>query len=185
LRKTFRHERKRLEKVGEANEALKDRMSLGIDLLEETEEDRLRARYVDFGPAASDDGTNLITKSRIRPMFGDDHVLPQTGSGRNKSSLDHRKGKLKSEVVSAERKALLSSELRGNTRAVVDPFLNEGAKTWQPAQLKARGIRDKKADEAKGEVHEKEKNEKSELAAQYSAPVNTPIALVAYGSDSE
>lgn len=187
LRKTFRHERKRLEKVGEANEALKDRMSLGIDLLEETEEDRLRARYVDFGPAPSENGTTLTTTSRIRPMFGDDNVLSQAAPGRNKSSLDRRKekGKLKSEVVAAERKALLSSELRGNTRAVMDPFLNEGAKAWQPVQLKARGVREKKIVGATVEAHEKEENVKNESAVQDSAPINTPAALVSYGSDSE
>ncbi|CRG90794.1 Coiled-coil domain-containing protein 130 [Talaromyces islandicus] len=185
LRKTFRHERKRLERVGAANEALKDRMSLGIDLLEETEEDRLRASFVDFGPSVANDGTTLVTKSRIRPMFGDDHVLSQSSSRENKSTLDNRKGKLKSEVVAADRKALLSSELRGNTRAVVDPFLNEGAKAWQPAQLKARGIRDKRGVEAKVEAHEKEQNGKTESAAQDSVQVNTPTALVAYGSDSD
>lgn len=185
LRKTFRHERKRLERVGEANEALKDRMSLGIDLLEETEEDRLRARFVDFGPAVSGDGTNMVTKSRIRPMFGGETVLSQKVSSTDKSSLDRRKGKPKSEVLAAERKALLSSELRGNTRAVVDPFLNEGAKAWQPPQLKARGIRDKKVAGPTVDAHEKEENVKHEPAAQDSAPINTPTALVTYGSDSE
>lgn len=181
LRKRFRHERKRLEKMGEANEALKDRMSLGIDLLEETEEDRIRARFVDFGSVESGDGTNLVTKSRTRPMFDD----TQTSSSTHKSSLDRRKGKLKSEAVAADRKALLSSELRGNTRAVVDPFLNEGAKAWQPAQLKARAVRDKKVTAVTAESDRKEDIAKNEPAGQDSASINTPTALVAYGSDLE
>lgn len=182
LRKTFRHERNRLEKVGEANEALKDRMSLGIDLLEETEEDRLRASFVDFGPA---DGTHMVTKSRIRPMFGDETVLSQKPSSTDKRSLDRRKGKPKSEVLAAERKALLSSELRGNTRAVVDPFLNEGARAWQPAPLKARGIRDKKVAGPAVDTHEQEENAKNKPVIQDSPPINKPTALVAYGSDTE
>jgi coiled-coil domain-containing protein 130 len=187
LRKTFRHERRRLEGVGEANEALKERMSLGIDLLEETDEDRLRASFVDFGPAVSGNGTTLVTKSRIRPMFGDETVLSQKASSTNKSSLDRRKekGKPKSEVLAAERKALLSNELRGNTRAVVDPFLNEGAKAWQPSQLKARGIRDKKVVGATVEAREKEENLKNEPATQDPARLSTPTALVEYESESE
>lgn len=134
LRRTFREERKRLERADAANEALKDKMSLGIDLLEETEDDRVRAGLVEFGPAASSDDS--ARANRMKPMF---EKKPTSSPSPLSSSRDKKHGgsgkRLKSEALAAERKALLTSELRGNTRAALDPFLNEGQITWQPTTL--------------------------------------------------
>ncbi|KKA16202.1 DUF455 domain protein [Rasamsonia emersonii CBS 393.64] len=146
LRRAFREERKRLERADAANEALKDKMSLGIDLLEEMEEDRVRAGLVQFGSASSDDSARA---SRLKPMF-------ETTSSRSpSSSRDNKRGgsgkRLKSEALAAERKALLSSELRGNTRAALDPFLNEGQITWQPALLKTRKTQTTPRDQVQAE----------------------------------
>lgn len=116
LRRTFRMERKALEKAEANREALKDKMSLGIELVDETEEDRLRAGMVDFGSASSDDAAARMT--RLRPMF-------DTGSRSSAAKeKETRNGKrLKPADLVAERKAALRSELNGNTRAAVDPFI--------------------------------------------------------------
>lgn len=186
LRKSFRTERKRLEKAGQETEALKDKMSLGIELLEETEEDKLRAGLVDFGPAnASQDGSNaLATMSRTRPMFNNGNPTKQSSGFQRKEENRKHKAKLKAEQLAAERKALLSNELRGNTRAAVDPFLNEDAKIWQPTLLKTRKKKFTDADASTGRGGQAEE---AERVASTKAPSKTPapIALVTYGSDSE
>jgi coiled-coil domain-containing protein 130 len=188
LRKTFRTERKQLEKVGQATEALKDKMSLGIELLEETEEDRLRAGLVDFGPvtATVSKGSNnaLATISRTRPMFDNGALMKQSSGHQRKEESRKHKAKLKAETLAAERKALLSNELRGNTRAAVDPFLNEDAKIWQPILLKTRK---KKLTDVDSSTEHSDQAVEAEPVDATGAPSKTPepIALVSYGSDSE
>lgn len=191
LRKTFRTERKRLERVGQATEALKDKMSLGIKLLEETEEDRLRAGLVDFGPTTAPDGEKnaLASISRTRPMFDNGMVTIQSSGQQRKEESRAHKRKLKAEMLAAERKALLSNELRGNTRAVVDPFLNEDAKIWQPTMLKTRKkkLTDIDSSTENGDQAEETKSvmaTNSGSTAEKTPPA-APIALVTYGSDSE
>jgi len=76
-------------------------------------------------------------------MFDNTKLLqrPSLGMTRIKknSKNDTKQGKKsKSEALLAERKALLSSELCGNTRAALDPFLNEDKKAWQPEIIKRR-----------------------------------------------
>ncbi|EEA25340.1 Protein saf4 [Talaromyces marneffei ATCC 18224] len=192
LRKTFRTERKRLEKVGQATEALKDKMSLGIELLEETEEDRLRAGLVDFGPSTSTapggEQNALVTMSRTRPMFDNGTLMKQSSGYRRKEESRKHKAKRKAEELAAEQKALLSSELRGNTRAVVDPFLNEDAKIWQPTILKTR--KKKKLTDIESSIERGDQAEDGKVvmatdSGSTSEKTTTPIPLVTYGSDSE
>jgi coiled-coil domain-containing protein 130 len=177
LRRTFRTERKRLEKVGAADEALKDKMSLGIDLLEETESDRVHAGLIDFG-------LHDTSKTQTRPMFGPPST---TATLRKTDHHEKRKRKLKSEALVDQRKALLSSELRGNTRAVIDPFLNEGTKAWQPALLKTRKSRDRKMIDKLPTKGESVVDESEHTPAGQDATIVTESSttLVAYGSDSE
>lgn len=186
LRKSFRTERKRLEKVGQATEALKDKMSLGIELLEETEEDKLRAGLVDFGTATTphESSNALATMSRTRPMFDNGTLTKQSSGLQRKEENRKHKAKLKAEQVAAERKALLSNELRGNTRAAVDPFLNEDARIWQPALLKTRKKRITSVNSSTEHGDQVEET-RSVTATEASSKTTTPIALVTYGSDSE
>ncbi|KAF7174087.1 hypothetical protein CNMCM5623_006373 [Aspergillus felis] len=156
LRRTFRVERKAREGVEAKAEALRDKMSLGIELVEETEEDSLRAGMVDFGRG---DDTTLIT--RRRPLF------------------DSRNGKRpKAADTLADRKALFRSELTGNTRAAVDPFLNQDGSAWRP-EVKRRKTASTKgvdiADDAPAAV---------KAPVEPDRPVVTP-ALVNYASDSD
>jgi coiled-coil domain-containing protein 130 len=112
LRRTFRAERKSRESAAAATEDLKDRMSLGIDILPGTEEDTRRAALVDFGPVAERDPLS-------KPLFksSTDHKKPPASTSTSKM--------LKSEKEAARRKESLVSELVGNTRAAKDPFLQE------------------------------------------------------------
>lgn len=121
LRKTFREERKRLEKEESATEDLKERMGLGIDLLPETGADALRASLVDFG--TTDGGKQ--NRALARPMFA-----PSNGKPRSTPSKE-TKGKPKSEILASKRKESLVSEIIGNTRVAQDPFL-EGKKGIEP-----------------------------------------------------
>lgn len=112
LRKTFRSERKVRQRKEGLTEELKDRMSLGMDLLEETEEDRRRASFVDFGECGGD---GSIVRAQSRPLFANTSKSRQALSKR----MDPPKGASQAE----KRKEDLCRELGNNTRAILDPFL--------------------------------------------------------------
>ena len=122
LRKAFRVERKVREKNQAITEELKDRMSLGIDLLEETEDDRRRAGFVDFGAFADPTTEIAVSKARAKPLFPGSGVTPKTTSDSAKMSRA-----LKTEQEAARKKEKLRQELRYNTRAALDPFLSDFA----------------------------------------------------------
>ena len=105
LRRTFRAERKLREKDAETTENLKDRMSLGIDLLGESEEDRRRAALVEFNEAGSHDELAGL-KGFQAQSFG-----PQ--------SID----RTLSEAGREASKRKLQDALTRNTRNAIDPFL--------------------------------------------------------------
>lgn len=115
LRKTFRVERKVREQEGKRTEDLKERMSLGMDLLAESEEDRRRAGFVDFGV---EDGETAVVKARSKPLFGMSAPAPDTGS-----RVKHL-GITKTIKAVQDQREKLRTELGNNTRAAVDPFLN-------------------------------------------------------------
>ncbi|KAL8723263.1 MAG: hypothetical protein Q9225_000385 [Loekoesia sp. 1 TL-2023] len=94
LRKVFRADRKVREKDDERTEDLKDRMSFGGELLAESEEDKRRAGFVDFGVV---DGEVDVVKAKSKPLFAS---------------------------AGQKRRGGLQSELKNNTRAAVDPFLS-------------------------------------------------------------
>lgn len=135
LRRTFRAERKGLEKLEANREALKDKMSLGIDLVDETEADRQRARMIDFGDDQTTVGDMAARATRNRPMF-EQRVL-QSSSGAGTRDKGRRSGtQTRTKDLIAQRKTSLRHELTGNTRAAVDPFLNDVGDerdVWRPA----------------------------------------------------
>lgn len=124
LRKTFRTERKGLEKLDANREALKEKMSLGIELADEIEEDRQRAGLVDFGDNESLVDTRASQATRLKPMFERQNervILGAKGSNKGRSS----RGRTRTADAATGRRISLRHELTGNTRAVVDPFLND------------------------------------------------------------
>ncbi|KAI4209810.1 MAG: hypothetical protein LQ351_007279 [Letrouitia transgressa] len=112
LRNQFREERKLRQKKEASTEELKDRMGLGIELLEEAEEDRKKAEFVDFGTV---DAGSVITKAQARPLFAMDSPAKTKGRQNRKNT------KIQSKPENSKEK--LQLELGANTRAVLDPFL--------------------------------------------------------------
>ena len=172
-------------------------MSLGIDLVDETEEDRARAGFVDFG-ADRVDGESLddaaARATRLRPLFAH-----RASSGSSSASV--RKGdtkgkkhgsrpKTKTACLLAERKAAFRHELTGNTRAAVDPFLNTADEsTWQPEIKRRRVTRPVTTGQKDGDAGDEKTLEHGPVAESQppiEAPVKSPTmaALVDYGSDS-
>ncbi|KAJ5695608.1 hypothetical protein N7536_006020 [Penicillium majusculum] len=134
LRKKFRQERKGLENAQAKGDALKDKMSLGIELLDETEEDRQKASMVEFGGGAASAAEQVSRMSRLRPMFEQPEEKPTRTTP---PWLRTRKGDL-----IASRKAAWRRELIGNTRARIDPFL-QGAthpSTWKHQVKKKKTV---------------------------------------------
>ncbi|KAI4242047.1 MAG: hypothetical protein LQ352_007324 [Teloschistes flavicans] len=113
LRKVFRVERKARQREEERTEDLKDKMSLGMDLLAETEEDRRRAGFVDFGVT---DGEMAVVKAKSKPLFG------RTSSTR---SIGKVTTPTKTCTGARDVRETLQSELGKNTRAAMDPFLTD------------------------------------------------------------
>ena len=164
LRKAFRVERKVRQKNEGLTEELKDRMSLGMDLLEETEEDRRKAGFVDFGEF---DGERAIVKAKSRPLFVE--------SSTSKKPLAKRMKTTKATADAEERREKLRKELGNNTRAVLDPFLNVD-KPSVPAMSSASFLKRKRSSTENPEkaLNVKETNVKTKAQVQ---------ALVDYDSD--
>lgn len=161
LRKAFRIGRKEREKSGKVTEALKDRMSLGIDLLDETEDDRRRAGFVEFGEFG---GEGAILKAKSRPLFAD--------TKKPERSLAKKITMSKVALEAQKRRERLRKEVAGNTRAVLDPFLS-----MDNSNIQALG--------GVSLIKRKRKVEDQEAVSDSNKPVNAtrPPVLVAYDSD--
>lgn len=185
LRKGFRAERKVLEKKEAGKEALKDKMSLGIDIADEVEEDTLRAAMVEFED--DDGGGDAVRGIRTKPMFQHSSSSPsKTSGGAHDTAM--KNGKRKRVDLVAERKASFRSALAGNTRAAVDPFLN-GDNVWEPgvkkrkAPGKTEGTRT--IERATGGDSQPTTSDVPEMPDGTERSQGIPVALVDYGSDSE
>ncbi|KAL8687356.1 MAG: hypothetical protein Q9218_006449 [Villophora microphyllina] len=111
LRRAFRVERKARQREDARTEDLKDKLSLGMDLLAESEEDRRRAGFVDFGVV---DGETTIVKAKSKPLFGS--TFPTESNGKKTAMTRMSTGV-------RDTREILQSELGNNTRAAMDPFL--------------------------------------------------------------
>lgn len=187
LRRTFRVERKGLERAEANREALKDKMSLGIDVVDETEEDRVRAGLVDFGhphshthPGMEQDAVDeaAARTTRLRPLFKSQTPSSKSLNAKNEKSKKHGRRRKTVDLL-AERKTAFRNELTGNTRAAVDPFLSTTDESvWQP-EVKRRRVTKPYGKSA----------EKKGPATFEPPPIETgkssgTAALVDYGSDS-
>jgi coiled-coil domain-containing protein 130 len=113
LRSAFREGRKTREKAASVTAALQDKMSLGIDLLPEHEDDKRRAGYIEFGGL---DQEKAMAKAISKPLFPTEEAPTKLTS--SKSSK-----KRKAEDLAKMKTADAIAEIRGNTRAAIDPFL--------------------------------------------------------------
>lgn len=170
LRREFRVGRHAREKEGRASEDLRDRMSLGIDLVPAHKDDARRAALVSFGQAANSRGAG-DNSALSKPLFG------KNAAAAHKAASSIGKKRLKSETAAAQMRESLVSEIIGNTRASQDPFLITTPASGVTAKLS--GIKRKRTEEAKEtEIPRKElHNGNTSIKA-------TSTALVTYDSDS-
>ncbi|KAI9800918.1 MAG: hypothetical protein M1833_003055 [Piccolia ochrophora] len=126
IRRTFRAERKAREKEAERGEELKNKMSLGIELLQETDDDKQRAGFVDFGATGVDEA---VDKARAKPLFGGAESSPK--NSKEAKSGSKRSARRRAAQERAEKTAILGQEIRGNTRVAMDPFLVSN-RDWGP-----------------------------------------------------
>lgn len=118
LRSVFREGRKSREKAAGVTTALQDKMSLGIDLLPEHEDDKRRAGFIEFGGL---DQERVMAKAISKPLFASEEA-----STKRKSSKSSKKRK--AEDLARKKTADAIAEIRGNTRAAMDPFLPNAPK---------------------------------------------------------
>lgn len=149
LRKQFRVGRKQREKDAEVSADLQDRMSLGIELLPESEEDARWARLVDFG-SKPEGFVGQEVKVLAKPLFGDDKSDVNGAEGINKSKGKAVKAprKLKSEIAASKMRESLVSEIMGNTRLASDPFLEPRSRDSTKTSTTLPGLKRKRLTES-------------------------------------
>jgi coiled-coil domain-containing protein 130 len=166
LRKVFRAERKVLEREGRIAEQLKDKMSLGIELVRESEDDKNRASLVDFGIR---DNESTVEKLSAKPFFNTDGGKVQNANASSKAK--HRKSSRKDRLAEqlAERKTVLGDEIRGNTRVATDPFL-------KPDRAWVGGV-------IPGLKRKRQGGDSPNLAQEHTNNRNEALGLAGYDSD--
>ncbi|KAI4680840.1 hypothetical protein J4E81_010024 [Alternaria sp. BMP 2799] len=171
LREVFRGKRKVWKKEERHKEGMQERFSLGMDIVDETEADRTRAGLVEFGAGDVGEG-GLVEGSVWRPLFGEAEV------GDEKDGESARKTKkLKAEVAREKTRVGLQQTLVGNTRAVVDPFLNKEAPATPRVNL---GILKRKRDAGTKDVGTStagQEKEKSEAAVPTKKPALLGVGI--------
>lgn len=181
LRRAFRAGRHAREKEAARAEELKDRMSLGIELLPEAEEDARRAALVDYG--SLDAGRDLgVEKALARPLFENGSASRVVRNEDGKASLAPGQRKLKSEIAASRTRENLVSEIVGNTRAARDPFLDFGSREGTPTKTATRlpGLKRKRVAEDAPDPPPSAPEEKDTPKA-----VAGSTSLVSYNSDSD
>lgn len=168
LRRAFRADRKARQTNEALTENLRDRMSLGIRLLDETEDDRKRARFIEFGEF---DGESAISKARSKPLFAATSI-----------PLKPKNTPLKSKSVSELelRKEKLRRELGNNTRAIIDPFLNPDKEYFPHSTTTTPSIKRPNLSSLKNTAVP---DDKTSMASMPSTKTDPPKGLVDYDSD--
>ena len=155
LRREFRVGRRKRQGDERTGEALKQKFGLGVEMLAGTEEDGERVRYIEFGEQEQEE-----VGSVRKPMF-------QGSSDGALSSRSTSKSTSKASSTKVDKKDMLGSKLRDNTRIASDPFLRE-EEVWQPRVKRKR-------------------HEEVPIVAERDFPKaesSTSKALVGYDSDS-
>jgi coiled-coil domain-containing protein 130 len=173
LRKDFRAKRKVWKREERHKEGMQDKFSLGIDIADETDTDRLRAGLIDFGTKATTE--RLLEDASWRPLFADKEdttkaLQPLTSSKR-----------LKSEMMAEKSKKDLQQTLVGNSRASIDPFL--GKNGFVPPKVNLGLLKRKRntTKDASAVRSETMSTTADQLPSKKSSALS--LALVGYDSD--
>ncbi len=205
LRRAFRAERKVREADAARTEALRERMGLAIELLDETEDDRRRAALVQFG--SSVDADSAVERARVRSLAATkadatttavataDPVAAADGGISTKAAAHEKKRKKRKSKGSsttdspAVKKMMLQKEVQGNTLASLDPFLvnheqwgSAGNSPRQPSGLKGKLLHREDVSELK-EIEDTTESGQSDSPRPQLLPVDGLPGLVDYDSD--
>ncbi|RMZ68679.1 DUF455 domain [Pyrenophora seminiperda CCB06] len=125
LRGVFREKRKGWKREERKKEGMQEKFSLGIEIVEESEGDRVRAGLVEFGaePAASSSSDQNPERTAWKPLFKE--PASTTTATKTKQPVPKTK-KLKAEAAAEKSRRELRESLVNNTMAVIDPFLGNG-----------------------------------------------------------
>lgn len=115
LRRSFREGRKTREKDASVSAALQDKMSLGMDLVPEHEDDVRRAGFIEFGGMDHD---KAVAKAMSKPLFSNKD--PTLSSKSKPAKISKRR---KAEELAKKKTANIVAEITSNTKAAMDPFL--------------------------------------------------------------
>jgi coiled-coil domain-containing protein 130 len=126
LRKDFRVKRKAYQKEERHKEGMQDKFSLGLDIVNETDTDRRRAKLIEFGASAA--GESKLEELPWKPLF------PETNTTKAIEPVPKTK-KLKAELAAEKSRQNLQQKLVSNTKAAMDPFLSRDGSTTSRVNL--------------------------------------------------
>jgi coiled-coil domain-containing protein 130 len=179
LRRDFRAQRKVWKKEDRHKENMQEKFSLGLDIADETDADRARARMIDFGAANTEDGDEY--DAQRKPLFA--ALEPEAHSAVVPAP---KTKKLKAEVAAEQSRKSLQQTLVGNTRATLDPFLMRDSGAASRLQLGI--LKRKREDPVEGSVDASAPVNKAIVSSEAigekqvsKAPM--PAMLVGYDSD--
>lgn len=124
LRRDFRGKRKVWQKEERETESVKEKYSLGMEIMGETEADRAKAGMVEFGAGTVRAGDEAIEDVIRRPLFDANPGKELAVSApKEEPSSQRPTKKLKAELKAEKSRTALQQRLIGNSRAAIDPFL--------------------------------------------------------------
>ncbi|KAF1850337.1 DUF572-domain-containing protein [Cucurbitaria berberidis CBS 394.84] len=173
LRRDFRVKRKVLKKEERHKEGMQDKFSLGIDIADETDADRVRAGLIEFGAGAAD--TMDSEHTRWKPLFASDEKAEKGVETTPKTK------KLKAEAAAQKSRHTLQKTLLNNTRATIDPFLSNDV--GMPSRVSFGVLKRKRGVQESAELEE---HKTVALPPVDETPKSKPaanLALVDYDSD--
>ena len=177
LRKRYRIERKKTEAEDRNREEVADRLGLSVYVLDESAEDKERAKLVDFGATVIDE-TDIVRTASTRPLF-EDKLLP-----RGTSKAIHSASKTKAALKVDKTRTSLQKQLRSNTRAAIDPFNWTNDKYNESGSSVPRLVGTKrKRDEGSPEEGVSTDNGKAKMEDVTTEVPPRPGGLVCYDSD--
>jgi coiled-coil domain-containing protein 130 len=116
LRSEFRVDRKKRKQNDRHKERMQERFSLGMEIMDETEADRVQASVIDFGKSeATGESTEDAT---WRPLFEDRSIDKVAQPGPTTK-------KLKVQVKADKGRQSLQHSLLSHAKAAIDPFLSQ------------------------------------------------------------
>jgi coiled-coil domain-containing protein 130 len=177
LRKGFRQQRKAWQREERNKEGMQDKFSLGLDIADETEVDRMRASIADFGSSRVDDKSydGTTWKSLFQDTNNNETVESRPGIPRSNSV-----------IKTEESRKALQQALVNHTKAVVDPFL---AHNTIPKVKPTFGVLKRKRHDAQVDAKAIPPSNSSDPTRQKIPSVQLPdnpalpAALVDYDSD--